>query len=208
MLRLGLQSTNEELRRNMTLRKETNAKIEKIAAWAHKYNVPFAVDQIFGLPYEKNEDLIDSVKFYNKIRPSRVVGHRLIYLPQTKAVDDAIEEGRITEADRKKINRGECGDWSWLNTQMPGANSGNGINKYEVLVSRVSYMYSLLPRKSAEYINKKIDAGFLTSEKPLSRFRIIFVTGISKLSLKNINLLLVIAKRLLFHRFEKKFFIF
>jgi radical SAM superfamily enzyme YgiQ (UPF0313 family) len=208
MLRLGLQSTNEELRRNMTLRKETNAKIEKIAGWAHKYNVPFAVDQIFGLPYERNEDLVHSVKFYNKIRPSRVVGHRLIYLPQTKAVDDAIEEGRITEADREKINRGECGDWTWLNTQMPGADSGKNISKYEVLVSRVSFMYSMLPRKSQEYINKKIDEGFLTSEEPLSKWRILFFTGMAKLNLRNIHLIFVVARRLLFHRYERKFFSF
>ena len=208
MLRLGLQTTNEELRKKNLFRRETNDLILQIGMWAHKYNVPFAVDQLFGLPYERNEDLIDSVAFYNKLKPAKVVGHRLMYLPGTQAVNDAIIEGRLQESDIEKINSGTMSSWSWMAAQMPGAELSKDTSNYEVLLSRVSYLYSLIPIKSTEYIENKINNGFLTSTKPLNRWRIMFITGIHKLSFINIHLVLIMIKSIIFKRFRKPFFIF
>ncbi|MFA6250085.1 MAG: radical SAM protein [Candidatus Shapirobacteria bacterium] len=106
-LKLGVQSANEDYRKKILHRYETNEEILKVCRWCHQYKLDFSLDHIINLPGETEEDLVGAVRLYNQCRPKIINFGSLIYLPKTDIIKQGLEEGIITKRDVKKINQGE-----------------------------------------------------------------------------------------------------
>jgi radical SAM superfamily enzyme YgiQ (UPF0313 family) len=99
---LGAQSISPSLRKNILNRNETNEKISDAIKLCRKYKIRCTVDNIIGLPGEKDEDLLEMAKFYNENRPDRACIFWLIYFPGTPIINKALEY-RVFPGDRMEL---------------------------------------------------------------------------------------------------------
>lgn len=93
LVQFGIQSMSEFSRKNFLNRREKNSDIEKALDSCKSVGLAFQLDHIFGIPQEKEEDLIYAANFYMKYRPQKIGCFWLSYFPKTKIID----------ADRKSV---------------------------------------------------------------------------------------------------------
>jgi len=106
-IKIGVQTTNEDLKRRILKRYDSNEQILNIAKLIHKYKVKLYVDHLFGIPGETIKDYIDAVKFYNKVRPTQITKFWLVYYPKAEIINTAVEKGILTYEDIEKIEEGK-----------------------------------------------------------------------------------------------------
>jgi anaerobic magnesium-protoporphyrin IX monomethyl ester cyclase len=105
-LKIGVQSANEQYRRNFLNRNELNADIIRVSELCHQYKLDFSFDHIFNLPGETEEHLVEAVKLYNLCRPTIINFGSLIYLPKTDIINFGLKYKNISKNDVVKINYG------------------------------------------------------------------------------------------------------
>ena len=88
---MGVQSANENTRSNILRRPGTNDDIEKAVQLLKSVGIYVYIDHIGGIPYEGENEQIEAVKFYNKIRPYWVSFYWLSYYPHSDIIGTAIE---------------------------------------------------------------------------------------------------------------------
>lgn len=72
MLEIGVQSLNEQRRKEMLNRHETNRQIQAVMETCHEVGLKVQVDHILDLPQETEEELKEAVQFYAKYPPSHI----------------------------------------------------------------------------------------------------------------------------------------
>jgi len=72
IVKFGLESGSERIRRNILRRFMSNEEIEKAFSIAHKYGLHTSAFVMLGLPHEKTFDLLETVKLIAKIKPGRM----------------------------------------------------------------------------------------------------------------------------------------
>ena len=80
-IRLGIQTLNPDIRKNILHRDETNGAIEKAISCLKKNEIKVVTENILGLPLEKDSDVIEMMRFYNVNRPTRNHYFWLRYYP-------------------------------------------------------------------------------------------------------------------------------
>jgi hypothetical protein len=80
-IRLGVQTLNPEIRKNVLHRSETNLSIEEAIVSVKKNGIKVVTENILGLPREKDSDVIEMMRFYNSNRPTRNHYFWLRYYP-------------------------------------------------------------------------------------------------------------------------------
>jgi radical SAM protein with 4Fe4S-binding SPASM domain len=105
-IHFGLQSGSEKVRFQVLDRTERNSTVIKAAQLCHKYGIKFSAHCILNLPGETQNDIRESLKTYNAMRPHDVSVYSLLYLPRSPIIKKAIEEKILTEEDEAKINSG------------------------------------------------------------------------------------------------------
>ncbi|MFA5026006.1 MAG: radical SAM protein [Candidatus Shapirobacteria bacterium] len=105
-LKIGVQSANEEYRRNFLNRNESNADLIKVSRLCHQHKLTFSFDHIFNLPGENEDHLIEAIKLYNLCRPTIINFGSLIYLPKTDIIASGLKYKIISKSDVVKINYG------------------------------------------------------------------------------------------------------
>ncbi len=80
-IRLGVQSLNEDMRRNILNRHELNSNIRTAIRIIKESKINVITENILGLPGEKDEDMVEMLNFYNINRPSRNHFFWLRYYP-------------------------------------------------------------------------------------------------------------------------------
>ncbi len=159
-LLLGVQSSSEDIRRNVLNRRETNEQVAAAAAACHRHGVKFSIDHIFGVPGEDAEEYRHALGFYNGLRPDAINTYWLIYFPGTTIIERALEAGVLEPGDVDLINRGR------LDVSMNvGIGGGERIKtdrfyNYAFLFSLIP----LLPRGAIDYIIER--RVFLEGWKP------------------------------------------
>lgn len=104
---LGVQTADEDLRKNVLRRHESNETIEKTFNLLREHNIYIQADHLFGIPGETFESIEYSIKSYLKWKPSSVYVNYLFYIPNTKIIEQSIEEGVISKDDIDDINQGK-----------------------------------------------------------------------------------------------------
>lgn len=100
---LGVQCFNQKIREEVLNRYYSNRQIEEIVSLLKKNGINCICDNIIGLPGENRVDIIDMVKFYNRLRPGKIEVLRLEYYPKAPIVEKAY----LTKETCEKINNGE-----------------------------------------------------------------------------------------------------
>lgn len=107
LLQFGLQSTNEEVRRNILHRKETNDRIRELIKYAKDNRIFVCVDHIANLPSETKEHLDEAITFYRQVRPDWVNLGFLQYYPRAEILEISRVHKQIFEEDIPYIVHGK-----------------------------------------------------------------------------------------------------
>lgn len=106
LVEFGVQTASELTRTKILNRYETNEEIRKAADVCHKIGINLAIDHIFYLPGEGVEHQIESLKFYNELRPKNIFYFDLQYYPRTGITKTALDMKIISSKAIEKIDKG------------------------------------------------------------------------------------------------------
>ena len=118
---MGVQSTNEAMRRDVLLRHESNEDVARAIRLFREAGLPVYADNIINLPGETEDDLVQMARFYNEHRPHLVKVLWLTYFPGTRILDHAVDEGLVTPAEREAIEHGRLGSSPARGGSLPSA---------------------------------------------------------------------------------------
>lgn len=106
MVRVGVQTVNADTLADMD-RKGTRDRVRATVDHLREFAINYSLDHILGLPGEGPEDQREALRFYNEVRPARVIVHWMTYLPGTTALDRARDDGILSVEQIERILRGE-----------------------------------------------------------------------------------------------------
>ncbi|MEW6201909.1 MAG: radical SAM protein [bacterium] len=147
---MGVQSADEATRREILRRVHSNETVLRTARLLTERGIKLSIDHIIGIPGEMFQHLEDAARFYNEIRPHRILVFWMTYYPCTEILSTARRQG-ILHAD--DLRRAEMGS-------IPFRNLGGMVR--ERRAARLQFMLlfallPLLPRSIATFfINKKL----------------------------------------------------
>ncbi|MCG2830853.1 MAG: B12-binding domain-containing radical SAM protein, partial [Desulfobacteraceae bacterium] len=107
LLQFGFQSANEEVRRTVLHRRETNARILELVSEARRLGMFVSIDHIANLPGEVQEHLDEAIALYHELRPNWVNLGFLQYYPEAEIIDIAIARKAIFEENLHEIYSGD-----------------------------------------------------------------------------------------------------
>ncbi len=103
---MGVQSLNEELKRTILNRRETNERVKNAITLLRRRGIMAICENMLGLPTQDEQDVVNMLSFYNETRPNRLSVYFLRYYPRTKIIDIALEHNMLTPEDVEQINIG------------------------------------------------------------------------------------------------------
>lgn len=81
---LGVQSGDEDTRRLILNRTETNGEIKEACKIIKRNKLKLMIDHIFGLPMDNYDKLLTSYNFYKELKPDVVNCYELLYFPKAE----------------------------------------------------------------------------------------------------------------------------
>jgi anaerobic magnesium-protoporphyrin IX monomethyl ester cyclase len=102
IVKYGLESGSERVRRDVLWRFMTNAQIERSFAAAHKYDLHTSAFVMFGLPFEGREEILETIQLCARIKMGRFRWAIFFPFPGTAGYRIAHENGLI---DHEKMAR-------------------------------------------------------------------------------------------------------
>jgi radical SAM superfamily enzyme YgiQ (UPF0313 family) len=139
MVRVGVQSVNSDTLASVDRRGDRD-RVKLTLDYLTEFNVPYSVDHIIGLPGEGANDQVEALRFYNKVRPRRIVAHWMTYFPGTSAFEQARKDGTLSKSDVERILNGEIGPG-----YMFDGNRGNKTYEDQDALQELSGVFDLLP---------------------------------------------------------------
>jgi radical SAM superfamily enzyme YgiQ (UPF0313 family) len=103
---MGVQSLNEELKKTILNRRETNEQVRKTIRLLKDAKIHTICENMLALPTQTEEDLINMLRFYNETRPNRLSLYFIRYYPKTEIIESALEHKILTHEDVEELNRG------------------------------------------------------------------------------------------------------
>jgi anaerobic magnesium-protoporphyrin IX monomethyl ester cyclase len=140
--KLGIQSANEDYRREHLNRSETNKNILQVAELCRKYGLKFSFDHILQLPGETKAHLLEAVRLYSECRPTIINFWGLMYLPGTDIIQLGLKTKAISKKDIKRINAGEFSSLDivpWYKNKNENVNASAFMTLFVII--------SLVPKK-------------------------------------------------------------
>jgi len=107
-----VQSVNEELRRNILNRRESNEQNARAFRLCDAYGLRYDIDHMFGLPEESETDHVMAARFYHGLRRmNRLKCHNLTCFPRTRIATISQQHGLLSERDAQNMEEGRTGDF-------------------------------------------------------------------------------------------------
>jgi len=103
---IGIQSLDEDYKRRILNRHETNAQAEFAIKVLKKYKINPKFDHMFGLPGEPMDAFETARKFYVNTPPARIQTYWTNYFPGIKIIRTALDLNLLKQEDIVKINEG------------------------------------------------------------------------------------------------------
>ena len=163
LLMFGLQSGSERIRENILNRHEKNSDVERVSEICHRLNIRFSVDHIINIPTETEEDILESLRLYNKIRPNVVNIYGLLYFPKTEIIDKAKDAGILNKDIDNAINNGMFTLYHSAILTSHGKNLEGNYRRYALLFS----ILPLVPKRLMGRIIEKPGLRSLFARMPL-----------------------------------------
>ncbi|MFN3467308.1 MAG: radical SAM protein, partial [Candidatus Brocadiales bacterium] len=95
IVKFGLESGSERIRREILHRPMTNEEIENAFGLAHKYGLHTSAFIMIGLPYEGKKEVMETVELLARIRPGRFRWSIFYPFPKTEAHELSQKGGYI-----------------------------------------------------------------------------------------------------------------
>jgi hypothetical protein len=105
-VRIGVQTVNSDTLAAMD-RKGDRDRVEGAVNAMRDHGIAYSLDHILGLPGETADDQRDAIRFYNAVRPGRVITHWMTYFPGTTAIERARTDGLLSHDQVERILSGE-----------------------------------------------------------------------------------------------------
>lgn len=153
MVRVGVQTVNSDTLADMD-RQGNKTRVEQTIRYLREFDLPYSLDHILGLPGEGPDDQRDAIRFYNEVRPARVISHWMTYLPGTTALARAEEEGILTRAQVERILHGEATE-GYEAPRLVGSDAT--LEKLDE-IRKLSVLFDLLPLLPREAIAWLLDS--------------------------------------------------
>lgn len=148
----GLQTANEESRKNILKRIEKNDDVRKAASICHTVGLKFLIDHIFGIPFEGDKEHIEAISFYNEIRPTGINTYQLAYFPTTSIINTAKEAGMLTDNDVELINEGKAPTSTVVGI---GNKESLNIDRNREKYNPYLILLPILPKKVVDFVIRK-----------------------------------------------------
>jgi anaerobic magnesium-protoporphyrin IX monomethyl ester cyclase len=103
---MGIQTGNEQLRREVLNRRETNEQFLLSCKAIKDAGITLVVDHIFEIPGESDETNRESYELYSQARPDFIHCFKLLYFPKARIIDKAVACGILSIGDVQRINEG------------------------------------------------------------------------------------------------------
>lgn len=113
LVTMGVQSGSPRIRRNIFRRLETNESIMRASELIRKSGIKLGLDNIFGAPTEKEEDLMEALNLYQATKPERIHTFWLTYFPKTDILEKAVQEGNITAGEISNLEQGHISQFDF-----------------------------------------------------------------------------------------------
>jgi anaerobic magnesium-protoporphyrin IX monomethyl ester cyclase len=159
MVRVGVQTVNSDTLAEME-RKGDRERVGATVEHLREFGIHYSLDHILGLPGEGPADQREALRFYNAIRPARILVHWMTYLPGTTALERARQEGILPADQVERVLRGEqTQGYDAPRLVGPGAHKEmlDEIRHLEVLFD----LLPLLPRRAIDWLLESRSYRFL-----------------------------------------------
>jgi len=108
-VQMGVQSADEEYKRNTLLRLEKDSHMRDALASLKNAGLDAKLDHMLGLPGEPLGAQELALELYKEFPPRRISTFWLTHLPGAELTKQAVENGDLSQEDYASINRGESG---------------------------------------------------------------------------------------------------
>lgn len=104
-IEFGMQTLNENIKRNILGRTESTEKAKNAFLICDKYALRYDIDHMFGLPGETENDHIEGARFYSSLKYlNRLKCHNLTYFPNLKITGYLSDDEKIDISNGKISN--------------------------------------------------------------------------------------------------------
>jgi radical SAM superfamily enzyme YgiQ (UPF0313 family) len=136
-IEFGLQTWNEQIRRDILRRKENNEDVFKAFKYCAEQRLWYDVDHMFDLPYEQPQDHLNGTLCYRQLKYlNRVKVHRLVYYPTAEIVDHGLASRKLAAEAQERLMEGSESDFY---------DQQDDNRENEALVSGYATLYKILP---------------------------------------------------------------
>ncbi len=154
MVRVGVQTVNSDTLAEMD-RKGDRERVRATVDHLREIGINYSLDHILGLPGEVAEDQREALRFYNEVRPARIVLHWMTFLPGTTALTRARDEGILSAEQVERILRGEQTEgFEAPRLVGPGAHQ----EQFDE-IRRLEVMFDLLPLAPRRVVEWLLESG-------------------------------------------------
>jgi anaerobic magnesium-protoporphyrin IX monomethyl ester cyclase len=105
-IQMGVQSMDEDFKKESLLRYEKSDDIENALKIMHKYRMKVKVDHMFGLPNEPISAQENALKLYANNHIQRIQTFWTCFLPGTQLMNEAIIDGTLNQLQIVDVNEG------------------------------------------------------------------------------------------------------
>lgn len=171
IVKFGLESGSDRIRRNVLGRYMSNADIEKAFGAAHKYDLHTSAFLMIGLPCEEKQDLMDTVRLLAAVKPGRFrwslffpyIGtrayeiaeqHRAIDFERWKALDNFTDETCMDLGEEVNLLVDKIKDS--LCAFVNGYTGDRGLEGYRDIVEEIESLDSETWQKKKERLRTDI----------------------------------------------------
>ncbi len=189
----GVQTFNQNIRRNILHRFETNEQIKEAFNICDKFKLRYDVDLMIGIPGARIDDYLQTVNFMMSFKYlNRLKCYYLSYFPCTNIIEKAEKMGILNDKHIEHINAGKIGDWFHVNY--------NKDTKTSDVFTKIYKIYPLIPK----YIRRKIvEKNYYKYFYKVPKSLIVLLQLL--IGLKNRDYRFAIYINNYFHNFIKKF---
>ena len=150
-IEFGLQTINENIRRNVLNRLETHKQCENAFRICDNFKLKYDIDHMFGLPGEQIDDFKQAAEFYSQLKYlNRIKCHNLTYFPNLPIIEIAHKNGILSQVDINNIKDGRRMDNFFHPLIEQDSNKRDLIRNFQVFYK----ILPLLPRRWVEVIIK------------------------------------------------------
>ncbi len=111
---IGIQSADEGQRNNVMNRFYSNNDVRRCVALLKERGILVLLEHIIGLPGDTDEMMVEAARFYNELRPKRLLVFWLSYFPGTEILATATAAGLLSAEEVESINAGMEGSfYAW-----------------------------------------------------------------------------------------------